>query len=80
MICTLVIVWKQVSFPCVVMQLLFECFSSPMNATHDSSDRNIKDFSDLLVGESFDISQQYGDSEVLRNRFDGCLDLFVGDR
>ena len=52
-------------FLCKLKQPLLERLSSTMQARHDGSDRNVKDFGNFLVRKSFDIGQEDGEPEVL---------------
>src|SRR5262245_20145404 len=62
-----------------LVQPLLERLSSPMETTHDRSDRDVEDLGDLFVGESLHVRQQHGHPEVLRQRLQRLLHLCVGE-
>ena len=50
-----------------------------MQPTHDRADGDVHDLGDLLVREAFDVGEEHGHPELLRQRLERFLHHLVGD-
>ena len=64
----------------VLVQRLLHRLSSPVQAGHHGTDRNVEHLGDLLVGESLHVGEQHGQAERLGQVVERLLDVVVGDQ
>src|SRR5438270_11609141 len=62
-----------------LVQPRLQRLSSAMQPTHHSTNRNVEDLGDLLVGKTFDVTEQDGHPELFGKGLDRLLDLCLGD-